>query len=105
MSSTTYPVDTPRWLWQLFKRAIDDSTDYDKYNDRLVEAIAVDVQRFDQAGLLDLDAFEQQRIHRFLEEVRPEDDGVPSHADGVSSERKAGGTRSSASDPGGERPQ
>lgn len=102
MSSTTYPIDTPRWLWQLFKRAIDDGTDYDKYNDRLVEAIAVDVQRFDQAGLLDLDDFEQQRIRRLVAEVQPDDETVPGHADGVQSEIEPGGDPSSTVNPRGE---
>lgn len=82
MSSTTYPVDTPRWLWNLFKRAIDDSTDYDKYNDRLVEAIAVDVQRFNHAGLLDLDENEQARIQQLLLDVGVDDEAVPRHSDG-----------------------
>lgn len=83
MSSTTYPVDTPRWLWDLFKRAIDDGTDYDKYNDRLVEAIAVDVQRFNQAGMLELDETERARIQQLLSDVGVDDEAVPRHSDGI----------------------
>lgn len=102
MSSTTYPVDTPRWLWDLFKRAIDDGTDYDKYNDRLVEAIAVDVQRFDQAGMLDLDTDEQARIQQLLSDVGVDDDAVPSQSDAVSF-TDTRGAASSGREPRGER--
>jgi hypothetical protein len=77
MTSRTYQVDTPRWLWQLWTRAIDDCTDYEKYNDRIVEAIAVDVRRFDAAGLLDLDDSEHRRIELVISEVTVDDDVVP----------------------------
>ena len=66
MTSTKYPIDCPKWLWELYTRALD-RIDIDRYNDRLVPLVAVDVTRFDEAGLVDLDETERQRLELLLE--------------------------------------
>lgn len=105
MSSTTYPIDIPRWLWEIYTPVVDDLTEYSRYNDRLVEAIAIDVRRFAAAGFVDLDEFQERRIDELLDELQPEQENIPDLAESIHGQRAAGGHRSSASDPGGERPR
>lgn len=102
MTSTTYQLDVPRWLWSLYSRVLEE-TDYDRYNDRLVEAVAVDVQRFDEAGLIDIDQTTHNDIRRLLDRVDTDDD-VPAHSDGLPLDDEAVRGHSSTSDPRGERP-
>ena len=66
MTSTKYPIDCPKWLWELYTRALD-RTDIDRYNDRLVPLVAVDVTRFDEADIIDLGETERQRLELLLE--------------------------------------
>jgi len=66
MTSTKYPIDCPKWLWEIYTRGLA-RTDIDRYNDRLVPLVAVDVTRFDEAGLVDLDETERQRLELLLE--------------------------------------
>lgn len=102
MSSTTYPVDIQRWLWQHFTTVLDNETDYDRYNDRLVEAIAADVIRFDDEGLTDLDAGDRQRIEHLLDDVGSDDAAVPSLLTADTGQDHGGG-RDSNAQPRGER--
>jgi len=67
MSSTTYNLDCPRWLWEAYKRGLQEIDTLDRINDRLVPLVAVDVTRFDEAGLVDLDETERQRLELLLE--------------------------------------
>ena len=62
MSSITYQIDAPRWLWALFKDVLNENPNYDRYNDRVVENIVADVERFADAGLIELDDRDEQRL-------------------------------------------
>jgi hypothetical protein len=102
MTSTTYPVDIQRWLWRHFTSVLDDETDYDRYNDRLVEAIATDVLRFNEAGLIDLDAGDQQRIEFLLEDLSSDDETVPALPTPSDQGFEAAGTEDNGVKPRGE---
>lgn len=83
MTSTKYPIDSPKWLWELFTRALDDETAYSRYNDRLVESVATDVRRFAEADLIELDQFDERRLDELLEQIQPDDDHIPAPGDAL----------------------
>lgn len=71
MTQTTYQLQTPEWLWQVYTTVIKDHSEYSRYNDSLLAAIALDVQRFDELGLCDLGDEQRTRLESLIDEVDP----------------------------------
>lgn len=45
MTTKSYQISVPGWLWERWKHTVDDLGDYDRYNERLIEHMLTDVQQ------------------------------------------------------------
>ena len=69
MTTKSYQISVPEWLWERWKHTVDELGDYDRYNERVVEHMIADVQQ--NGGL---DPADRQRAEALVADLGGDND-------------------------------
>jgi len=93
ITSKTYQIEVPEWLWRRWTTVIDDRSEYSRYNDRILSSLASDLESWDDADLVDLEEQHRQRVKDIRADLAPakaipalnapETDGRPASSSGA----------------------